>query len=460
MPEYKGCMQPVKANEKEIRAIHIQPVPDDKKVEVALQHLDEMRKKFRSFVLAMESCVKCGACAEACHTYLGTRDPNNIPTMRAELIRKIYRRYFTPEGRWFGKLVGAEDLSLDIIEQWYSYYYQCNECRRCAIACPFGIDTCEVTFVGRQILHWLGIVPKLHATTGAAMEKTGNHMNLPKPGIVDTLEFLAEDCLDEFGVEIEFPVDKPDSDIIYIPSSADFSLNPYTLMGAAMFFKYIGANWTIPSTVTEAGNFGYLFDQRATQRGNVTRLLDAAEKLGAKKIVWGECGHGWRAAKMYIPTLADRPVRWPITHLHDEVAYYVTTGQLKLDPTKNNHPTTLHDPCNYGRACGLAENLRTVLRAVVNDFREMTPNKHHNFCCGGGSAILFDDPEMYALRIKFSQKKADQVRATGVDANGDGYLCAPCSICKAQLYPMVKEHNLGVEVKGLADLVGKALVWK
>ncbi|NLI11067.1 sulfate reduction electron transfer complex DsrMKJOP subunit DsrK [Pelotomaculum propionicicum] len=459
MPAVKGLSQPVRANEKELKSLHILPVPDDKKVEVALQHLDEMRKKYRSFVYAMESCVKCGACAENCHTYLGTRDPNNIPTNRADLIRKIYKRYFTPEGRYFGKLAGAEDLSLDVIEQWYSYFYQCNECRRCAVACPFGIDTCEVTFIGRQILTWLGLVPKLHAGGGIAMAKTGNHVGLLKPSIEDTLEFLAEECQEEFGVEVEFPVDKPDSDILYIPSSADFLVNPYTLMGAAMFFKYIGANYTIPSIVTEAGNFGYLFDQRATQRGNVNRLLEAAEELGVKKIVWGECGHGWRAAKMYIPTMADKPVRWPITHLHDETSYYVRTGQLKLDPSKNSQPVTLHDPCNYVRACGMAETLRTTMRACVADFREMTPNKHLNFCCGGGSAILFDDPEMYQLRIKFSQKKADQVRATGVDANGDGILCAPCSICKAQLYPMVEEHKLGVEVKGLIDLLGKALVW-
>jgi Fe-S oxidoreductase len=404
--------------------------------------------------------VKCGLCAENCHTYLGTRDPNNIPTNRAELIRKIYRRYFTLEGRWFGKLVGAEDLNLDIIEQWYSYFYQCNECRRCAHVCPFGIDTCEVTMIGRQILHWLGIVPKLHASVGAAMERTGNHTGLTKPAIVDTLEFLSEEIKDEFGVDVEFPVDKEGADIMYVPSSADFLLNPYTLMGAGMFFTYIGANWTIPSTITEAGNFGLLFDQQHTMRHNFTRLLHAAQKLGVKKIVWGECGHGWRAWKMYLPGMADLPIRWPITHIHDEVAYYIRTNQLKLDPYKIGRPVTLHDPCNYVRACGLAETMRTVIRACVADFREMYPNKENNFCCGGGSAILFDDPEMYQLRIKFSQKKAEQVRATGVGKDGNGILCAPCSICKAQLYPMVEEHELGVEVKGLIDLVGMALVWK
>ncbi|WP_207666865.1 sulfate reduction electron transfer complex DsrMKJOP subunit DsrK [Desulfofundulus salinus] len=460
MPEYKGLKMPAKATAEEMRQIHIEPVPDDQKVEKAIQYLDEMRKKFRSFVLAMESCVKCGLCAENCHTYLGTRDPNNIPTNRAELIRKIYRRYFTLEGRWFGKLVGAEDLNLDIIEQWYSYFYQCNECRRCAHVCPFGIDTCEVTMIGRQILHWLGIVPKLHASVGAAMERTGNHTGLTKPAIVDTLEFLSEEIKDEFGVDVEFPVDKEGADIMYVPSSADFLLNPYTLMGAGMFFTYIGANWTIPSTITEAGNFGLLFDQQHTMRHNFTRLLHAAQKLGVKKIVWGECGHGWRAWKMYLPGMADLPIRWPITHIHDEVAYYIRTNQLRLDPYKIGRPVTLHDPCNYVRACGLAENMRTVIRACVADFREMYPNKENNFCCGGGSAILFDDPEMYQLRIKFSAKKAEQVRATGVGRDGNGILCAPCSICKAQLYPMVEEHELGVEVKGLIDLVGMALVWK
>lgn len=460
MPEYKGMVQPVRATAEEMRKIHIEPVPDEEKPAKALQYLDEMRKKFRSFVLAMESCVKCGQCAENCHTYLGTRDPNNIPTNRAELIRKIYRRYFTLEGRWFGKLVGAEDISLDVIEQWYSYFYQCSQCRRCAHVCPFGIDTCEVTFIGRQILHWLGITPKLHASVGAAMERVGNHTNLPKPGIIDTLEFLSEEIKEEFGVEVEFPVDKEGADIMYIPSSADFLLNPYTLMGAGMFFTYIGANWTIPSTVTEAGNFGLLFDQYFTQRHNVTRLLNAAQALGVKKIVWGECGHGWRAAKMYIPSLADRPVRWPITHIHDEIAEMIRTNQLKLDPTKNDRPVTLHDPCNYVRACGLNENMRVIIRACTVDFREMEPHGADNFCCGGGSGILFDDKEMYQRRIQLSSKKAEQVRATGVGKDGNGILCAPCSICKAQLYPMVEEHELGVEVKGLVDLLGRALVWK
>jgi len=458
--EANGLRQPKRATADLFLKLGVVPVPDGEKAAAAIGHLDEFRTKVRSFVMAMESCVKCGACAENCHTYLGTRDPNNIPAGRADLIRKVYKRHFTVQGKLFPGLVGAQDLDLETIEKWYSYYYQCSECRRCAHVCPFGIDTAEVTMIGRQILFWLGIGPQLHTATSGAILKTGNHMGLTQAGMVDTLDFLSEEIEEEYeGLKVTFPVDKPNSDVLYIPSSADFMLNANTLKGAAMFLQYVGANWTMSSRITEAGNFGYLMDQNRVMREMVTRLMEETTRLGCKKIVWGECGHGWRATKMYVPTMSDMPAsrKIPMTHIHDEVEAYVKAGLLELDPKRNARKITLHDPCNYARACGHSDNMRVIMNAVVpkGAFTEMRPNREANFCCGGGSGILFDDKKMYEYRILASNKKAEQVRATNAEV-----LCAPCSICKAQLYPMVKEHKLPVEVVGLVDLVGNALVFR
>jgi len=454
---------PKLASQKTLHGLGLVQVPDEEKVRVAIERLGEQIRQRRSYMMAMETCVKCGLCMENCHTFLGTRDPDDSPVGRADLIRKVWKRYFTVQGRLFGKLVGAEDLTLETINKWLAYFYHCTECRRCGHVCPFGIDTCEITMLGRQVLYWLGMVPALHADSDWAIHRLGNNMALTKSGAVDTVEFLMDEIEEERGFRPEFPVDKPDSDIVYVPSSADFMLNPDTLKGAALFFDYIGANWTITSRMIEAGNFGYLSDQYRTQRELVTRLLESAQQLGAKKIVWGECGHGWRAAKQYIRTMADVNPVWhiPIVHIHDEIASYIVTNQLELDPSRITQPVTLHDPCNYARACGHVENMRIIMRACVSDFREMYPNGEKNFCCGGGSGVLFDDEEMYPMRIKFSQKKAEQIRETGVgDGPEPGILCAPCSICKAQFYPMVEEHELNVEVKGLIDLVGKALVFR
>lgn len=467
--------QPNRAVDRLMKRLHVREVPDEEKPAMAVRWLDYYRKDRRSLTLAMEGCVKCGVCAEQCHAYLGTKDPNNIPAARADLMRRVYKRYFTVQGRLFGKLVGAVEMTMDVLEKWYSYYYQCSECRRCGHVCPFGIDTCEVTMAGREILWALGFVPELQGAASAMVFERGNQGGMTQAAIVDTHEFLSDEMEEERGFRIEFPVDKPNSDILYVPSSADYLLNAETLKGAAQFFEYVGANWTISSYMLEAGNFGLLTDQRSVQRELVRRLWWSVADLGIKKVVFGECGHGWRAWKMYTETLTDYAVagpgytytKVPLVNIHQEVVALLKAGKLKLDP-KNNRLApvgtyvTLHDPCNYVRADQLGDVFRYVLYNSVPAVREMYPIKEKNFCCGGGSAILYDDPEMYNLRIKFFQKKADQVRASGAN-----HICTPCSICKAQFYPMVKEHNLTTEdgktimpVNGLIDFLGAALVFK
>ncbi len=74
-----------------------------------------------------------------------------MPVARAELMRSIYRRYFTLTGRIFGKLAGGRELTEDVIKEWFYYFYQCTECRRCSVFCPYGIDTAEITMMGREL---------------------------------------------------------------------------------------------------------------------------------------------------------------------------------------------------------------------------------------------------------------------------------------------------------------------
>ena len=71
--------------------------PDWKRI--MLDGMRERLEKYRSFRLFMDICVRCGACADKCHFYLGSGDPKNMPVLRAELMRSVYRRYFTLTGR-------------------------------------------------------------------------------------------------------------------------------------------------------------------------------------------------------------------------------------------------------------------------------------------------------------------------------------------------------------------------
>jgi len=78
-----------------------------------LEGMKERLERYRSFRLFMDLCVRCGACADKCHFFIGTGDPKNMPVLRAELIRSVYRKEFTTAGKILGKMAGARELTLD-----------------------------------------------------------------------------------------------------------------------------------------------------------------------------------------------------------------------------------------------------------------------------------------------------------------------------------------------------------
>ena len=67
--------------------------------EVAIDKMDNAIKKYRSLPVFLDSCVKCGACSDKCHYFLGTKDPKNMPVARQDLFRSLYRPYFTFAGK-------------------------------------------------------------------------------------------------------------------------------------------------------------------------------------------------------------------------------------------------------------------------------------------------------------------------------------------------------------------------
>jgi hypothetical protein len=86
----------------------------------AIAKMGELLGKYRSLQVYMDACVHCGACSDKCHYFLGTQDPKNMPVARQDLMRKVYRRYFTFAGKYFPKLVGAVDLTREVLDEWYS----------------------------------------------------------------------------------------------------------------------------------------------------------------------------------------------------------------------------------------------------------------------------------------------------------------------------------------------------
>ncbi|MCG6900487.1 MAG: (Fe-S)-binding protein, partial [Gammaproteobacteria bacterium] len=326
--------------------------------QVAYDKMEELTGKYRSLAVFLDACVKCGACTDKCHYYLGTSDPKNMPVARQDLFRKVYRRKFTFAGKYFPKLVGAVDLTEEVLNDWYSYFHQCSQCRRCSVYCPYGIDTAEISMAAREVMDSIGVGQKYCNEIIAKVFRIGNNLGLPEPALADTLEGLEEDIEDDTGVSVRLPLDEKGADILLITPSADFFAEPHVdgLMGYAKVFHQAGVSWTLSSYASEAANFGMFIGSYENMRKLSLRIREAALDLGVKRIIFGECGHAWRVAYSFLNTLAGPfdflDPNYPVPmHIMEFTYDLIQRGGITLDKSANDDMVlTYHDSCNVARA--------------------------------------------------------------------------------------------------------------
>ena len=106
-----AASKPYVATDKMQQALGFAGELDDGWQQRALDKMGELLGKYRSLRVYLDACVHCGACSDKCHYFLGTGDPKNMPVARQDLLRSVYRRYYTFAGKYFPKLVGARDMT-------------------------------------------------------------------------------------------------------------------------------------------------------------------------------------------------------------------------------------------------------------------------------------------------------------------------------------------------------------
>lgn len=441
--------------------------------DVAIDKMGELLGKYRSLKVYMDSCVKCGACTDKCHYYLGTKDPKNMPVARQDLFRKVYRRYFTFAGKYFPKLVGAEDISKDVIDDWYSYFHQCSECRRCSVYCPYGIDTAEITMAAREILATIGMGQKYSNEIIVKAQKIGNNLGLPGPAMIDTLESLEEDVEEDTGVAVKFPIDQKGAEVLLVTPSADLFAEPHIdgLIGYAKVFHQSGVSWTLSTHASEAANFGMFIGSYDNMQKLALRIREAALELGVKRIVFGECGHAWRVAYSFLNTLAGPfdflDQNYPIPQHICEFTYdLIKEDKLTFDKTQNDHMSlTYHDSCNVARASRMGPTPggqfsipRDIIKATCNHFYDMPADtiNEGTFCCGGGGGLLTDD--LMEIRVKGALPRMEALKHV-VENHQVTHMAAICAICKSQFTKVLPYYGFKMDqIVSVHQLVSNAII--
>lgn len=151
-------------------------------------------------------------CAEACHFYQATGNPEYAPVWKIELLRRAYEQRFTLGGKLRLAVGLAKPITDADLTHWSKIVYEaCTMCNKCAIACPMGIQIGPLIHEVRSAMSEAGVVP---AELMAAVNK---QMNEGSPlGMTDSvwdqrLEWVA----DEWEEEIPRDVQGADSLVVF-----------------------------------------------------------------------------------------------------------------------------------------------------------------------------------------------------------------------------------------------------
>ncbi len=385
----------------------------------------------------MQSCVHCGLCAEACHFYLSNdKDPRFSPVGKVkQTLWEILRRKGKVEPEFIRECARI-------------VFTECNLCRRCSMYCPFGIDIAYLLLIVRRICSLLGVVPQYLQDTVNSHTVTSNQMWVKQDEWIDTLQWQEEDTQDEIK-DARIPLDKEGAEIMYSVIGPEPKFLAQLLGNTAFIMNVAGIDWTMPSTDGWDNSNMAMYSGDFETMARIERThYEAAFKLKVKKIVMGECGHAFRGA------VYDGP-KWlgwkepPVPLIHAIQFYYelIRDGKVKI-VKKFKGPVTVQDPCNVVRGRGLGKMLRYIMRAVCEDFRDVTPRFEHNYCCGAGGGVINCGPPWKSARMEGNRVKAEQLKATGAKV-----VVTPCHNCHSGIEDIVNYYKLGMHVKFFSEIL-------
>jgi Fe-S oxidoreductase len=361
------------------------------------------------------------------------------------------------------------EVNWELISKLFELSYRCTLCRRCAMSCPIGVDNGLITHELRKIFSSeMGLAPKeLHEKGTIQQLIVGSSTGMNPLVVKDNIEFIDEDTSEKVGYPVETKWDVEGAEVLLLHNAGEILAWPENPGAFAVLLDAAGISWTMSSDLVgyDGVNYGLFYDDVQLAR-IAMKHLEIAKKLKVKKIVMGECGHESKA----LGVIADRifegavPRESGMTLVED----IVFNRGLKFDPSRNDFPVTLHDPCNLTRAMGVIEPQRKVLRYITPRFREMTPHGVHNYCCGGGSGFaIMSGHNFFDWRMHISGRKKFRQILGAFENEEPGpevpkYVCAPCSNCKGQIRDLLDfygaKEKSGLYYGGLVELVVNAMV--
>jgi Fe-S oxidoreductase len=392
----------------------------------------------------LESCIHCGICADGCHFYIATEDPQYTPIWKVEPFKQVYKREasaFAPLFRLFGF---KRRITVDELEHWQHLLYDsCNLCGRCSLICPMGIDVAALIEQARHAMFEAGLAPKELYEHADFQQRSGQPWPSEEP-YRQKLESIAR----EHGVSI--PIDRGDADVMLLVSGIEVDQYPGQVAALGRVMSHLGVSCTFRSDALFAENLAYFAGSTQWQRSISLRIIEAAIACKAKTVIVPECGHAYTALRWEAAELYGKPLPFRVQHVTEFLSEQLDAGHLHLRQA-NAGSITFHDPCQIVRKGGVTEAPRKLMRAMGVDLHEMANHKGFSFCCGGGGGVMLIE-RAAKLRYRTMENKLREVDDTGAQT-----LMTSCTGCRATFDDGKRHFQWDKTPQSLLELVAAHL---
>lgn len=384
-------------------------------------------------LIEIDACTRCGECLNYCPIYAQKDEEDIDPRGKIHAFKAFIRSQY---GLW-ARIFGPKKLDEEKLKKFSEMVYRCTLCGECSTSCPVSIDAKNLWLALRETLVEMGYYPKAAERLKANVLEAHNISGDESDERVDWLEFLHE--LPDHRYQKEkaevayfvgcvasyFPlVQKIPQAFVEILDKAGVD---FTLLG--------GEEWCCGFPLIGAG-------MKKEAKALIQHNVETMKRKGVKRAVFAcpSCYHTW---------VEEYDTDIEIFHSTHFIKELIHEGKITFKEQKIK--VTYHDPCDLGRASGVYEHPREILRAIPGvELIEMESNRERCKCCGGGGNLEMVDPELSAA---LAHEKIEEIRATGADT-----VITSCQQCVRTIMTTARRKKIPIKAMDITEFVASAMI--
>ncbi len=211
---------------------------------------------------------------------------------------------------------------------------------------------------------------------------------------------------------------------------------------ANVSFAVLGTEESCTGDPAKRSGNEFLFQMQAMTNIEVMNAYEV------RKVVT-TCPHCFNTLKNEYPGLGGN---YEVVHHTQFLKQLLEEGRISLEGGKfKGKRITFHDPCYLGRANGVYEAPRELIRKLDAELVEMKNCKKKGLCCGAGGGQMFKEPEKGDKDVNV--ERTEQALETQPEI-----IAAACPFCNTMMTDGVKnkEKEASVVVMDVAELIANA----